>query len=252
MKIKFSPATQADLIIAELPFDETFNQITDEDFYTDIRIARKTYRVNMGSSRLKQIKKSPICACCGVKATDCSLDLDAQQTKDTGKAKYHVNFYARTGEHEKDQQHMIIFTKDHVIARSKGGSEEEGNYQTLCFNCNTLKDSSDMDLEHMRKAMFPAYRAYQSSKALNLARERLAQHYNLVEKNLGLVRNLTQALTIVTDHRAEALKDKRDQAVEDAKKLQAFIHEFEREAQVTGTVPELDNARGITEILSSL
>jgi len=240
MTFIFSPATQADLVIAELPFEDTLSQITNEDNYVDIDIAGKAYPVNMGASRLRIIKKSPVCACCGIRATECSLDLDAQSTKEAGELRYHVNFYAATGVKDHDHQHMILFTRDHIVPKFKGGDESEENSQTLCFNCNCLKDSTEMDLEHMRKALFPAYRAYQSSKALNLAKDRLHMHYVRLEKANRAVENITQALTIVTDHRAEGLKDKRDKSAETATKLLSYIEQVERQSQLNGVVPKVE------------
>lgn len=173
MDFVFSPTTQADLVIAELPFEDTISKIADEDTPLDIRIAGKSYRVNIGASRLRIFKKNPVCCCCGIRATEATLDLDAQQTKDAGENRYHVNLYARTGDRLTGKTHLVLFTKDHIIARSRGGADDNDNAQTLCFNCNTLKDNTQLDLEHMRLALFPAYRAYQSSKALTLAKERL-------------------------------------------------------------------------------
>lgn len=97
-----------------------------------------------------------------------------------------------------------------------------------------------MDLEHMRKALFPAYRAYQSSKALNLAKDRLHMHYVRLEKANRAVENITHALTIVTDHRAEGLKDKRDKSAETAANLLSYIKQVELQSQLTGVVPKVE------------
>lgn len=239
MTFIFSPATQSDLVIAELPFEDTLAQITNEDNYVDIVIVGKTYPVNMGVSRLRIIKKSPVCACCGIRATACSLDLDVQSTKEAGELRYHINFYAATGVKDHNHQHMILFTRDHIVPKFKGGDETEENSQTLCFNCNCLKDSTEMDLAHMRKALFPAYRAYRSSKTLNLAKDRLHMHYIRLEKAKRAVENITQAIAIVTDHRAEGLKDKRKKAENTAANLLFYIRQVELQSQLTGVVPKV-------------
>jgi len=240
MTLIFSPATQSDLVIGELPFEDILAQIANEDTLVDIDIAGKAYPVNIGVSRLRIIKKSPVCACCGIHATNCSLDLDAQSTKEAGELRYHINFYATTGVKGQEHQHMILFTRDHILPKFKGGDDSEENSQTLCFNCNCLKDSTEMDLVHMRKALFPAYRAYQSSKALNLAKERLHMHYVRLEKAKRAVENITQALTIVTDHRAEGLKDKREKAEKTAADLLSYVRQVELQSQLTGVVPKVE------------
>ena len=240
MKINYAPIAQADLVLAELSFEATMRQIADQDHYADIRVDGKAYRVNMGASRLQVLKKNPLCACCGIRATDASLDLDAKRTKETGNFHYHVNLYARSGEHGKDHQHMILLTKDHVVPRSKGGKEEESNFQTLCANCNFLKDNADLDLEHMRKILFPAYRAYLSSKAIYLAKQELLSYYNLLDKNRRAINNISQALLIVHESKAENLRDRLHDAIKTVEKTQNFIAEFEKQAQITGTVPVLD------------
>lgn len=239
MTLIFSPATQGDLVIGYLPLADTLAQVADEDDYIDIPLDGKDYRVNIGASRLRVFKKNPICACCGIRATECSLDLDFQATKEAGDARYHINLYAATGVKGQDHQHMILFARDHIIPKSKGGDETEENSQTLCFNCNCLKDSAELDLEHMRKALFPAYRAYQSSKALRLAKERLHLHYVRLEKLQRAIDNIKQALIVVTDHRAEGLKDKLNNSEQEFNDLLLYIKDVELRSQLTGTVPNL-------------
>jgi len=140
---------------------------------------------------------------------------------------------------------MILFTRDHIVPKFKGGDETEENSQTLCFNCNTLKDSTELDLEHMRRALFPAYRAYQSSKALNLAKDRLHLPYVRLEKARRAVENITQALAIVTDHRAEGMKDRRDKSAERVDELLSYITDVELQSQLTGVVPEKAQLTGV-------
>lgn len=238
MPFVFSPITQTDLVIAELPWEDTLEAIGDKDHYVDYQIAGKTYRVNIGAERLRIIKKSPVCACCGVRATDVSIDLDAQQTKEKGEPRYHVNFYARTGDHQSDKIHLVLMTRDHVKPRSKGGEENEANSQTLCFNCNALKDAADLDLEHMRKALFPAYRAYRSTIALNKTKELLQPYRHRIEGNRRGIININKGLEVVHDERRKDMEDKLARYQHELELLTKACDRIELEAQITGIVPE--------------
>lgn len=40
-----------------------------------------------------------------------------------------------------DENKKILFTKDHIYPKSKGGMSQIFNYQTLCINCNKKKGS---------------------------------------------------------------------------------------------------------------
>lgn len=78
------------------------------------------------------------CPCCGLKATHFALEK-------SGKAKrYHLNLY---GSFEGKE---ILFTKDHIVPKSKGGKDELSNYQTMCLKCNGMKGAS-VDMSPLEK-----------------------------------------------------------------------------------------------------
>jgi 5-methylcytosine-specific restriction endonuclease McrA len=52
--------------------------------------------------------------------------------------KYHLNLYALDG-----NGNEVLMTKDHIIPRSKGGSNHHENLQTMCSRCNGLKDDKE-------------------------------------------------------------------------------------------------------------
>jgi hypothetical protein len=49
---------------------------------------------------------------------------------------FHLNLYA-IDENEKE----ILMTKDHIIPKSKGGTNDISNYQTMCKKCNEAKEN---------------------------------------------------------------------------------------------------------------
>ncbi len=51
-----------------------------------------------------------------------------------GDIKWHFNLY---GINENNEE--ILFTKDHIIPKSKGGGEHIDNFQTMCCKCNSKK-----------------------------------------------------------------------------------------------------------------
>jgi 5-methylcytosine-specific restriction endonuclease McrA len=229
------------LQIAEFDPDKVFAMVTREpgkDNWQDFTLARITYRVNLGSDRYFVLKNSRVCACCGLRGTHMSLDKNAQQTKETGVECYHFNLYAVNTD-ERMNKHYALMVKDHIIARSNGGTEDFSNFQTLCYYCNCLKDATDMTVEQMRKAIFPAYRVYKSTMVLNKTKEALEPYRRLVLKNFNTARNIQTALEKVNDERVEAMKDKMAKAWQEAEWLQKQCDRLEIEAQVSGFVPDL-------------
>lgn len=82
-------------------------------------------QVNMGTSRYHVFKRDKLtCACCGIKATTCWLDLDKQNSTPE-KPVYHFNFYAECG--DKGKTFNILFEKNHIISLSTGGKETESD-----------------------------------------------------------------------------------------------------------------------------
>jgi len=57
----------------------------------------------------------------------------------------HFNLYAE------ENGRLVLMTKDHVLAKSKGGNDELSTYQTMCCTCNNLKCCYDLTLEDIRK-----------------------------------------------------------------------------------------------------
>jgi hypothetical protein len=92
--------------------------------------ALKTLSVSMKSQRYQLFaEKGTICVCCGLKAEYFALERHRNGNTD----KFHFNLYGRRNGEE------IMFTKDHIIPKSKGGPDTIENYQTMCQECNLRK-----------------------------------------------------------------------------------------------------------------
>ena len=128
-------------------------------------IELKGCKVKITSPRLKLFASEEdhqgiVCNDCGLKGTHFYLEksLGGQPSK-TGR--YHLNLYGIDEEGDE-----VLFTKDHIIPKSKGGPNSLKNYQTLCYPCN--HDKADDyegigDLEKSRKQWEWVYRRFMNS-----------------------------------------------------------------------------------------
>ncbi|MGV8131884.1 MAG: HNH endonuclease [Candidatus Pacearchaeota archaeon] len=85
--------------------------------------------IKLGSWRYRvYAQKGTTCVTCGLKANYFALERDNKQ-----KAMPHLNLYALVNGKE------IMMTIDHIIPKSKGGSNDMENLQPMCSNCNEKK-----------------------------------------------------------------------------------------------------------------
>jgi len=87
-------------------------------------------KVKTTSQRHAVFIKSTVCCACGIEGRFFAVERHID-TKS-----YHFNLYAYNKEGEE-----VLMTKDHIIPVSKGGKNEHSNYQTMCAECNRLKDN---------------------------------------------------------------------------------------------------------------
>lgn len=87
-----------------------------------------TYKVKMSSARYGCFRKSLSCAKCGITGSKMILELPPNQERP------HFNLYAV----DEDGQ-LILMTKDHIVPKSRGGSNSLKNLQTMCTICNGEK-----------------------------------------------------------------------------------------------------------------
>lgn len=89
-----------------------------------------TISIKMNSERLICFKQNIVCVRCRVMGILFRLQ---RHQNDQQSLSLHMNLYGlRNGR-------MILFTKDHIVPRSKGGQSSLSNYQTMCYDCNQIK-----------------------------------------------------------------------------------------------------------------
>lgn len=100
--------------------------------------------VRFQTSRLRVFKRDNcVCASCGLKA-----DRFYKERNRGTNTPYHLNLYAIVNGNER------LFTRDHIVPSSKGGSDLIENCQTMCSLCNRRKaDSLPNEIVQRRAGM---------------------------------------------------------------------------------------------------
>jgi 5-methylcytosine-specific restriction endonuclease McrA len=233
------PAEKTNSQLGEFDIQEVLAQVIGEPNEVNLQTFTamgRSYEVNLGSDRYHLFKKSLECACCGIRATRCYLEQDKQNSKEQGRDLFHLNFYAEASK-SGGKIHLILMTRDHVIPRSTGGDNDITNGQTLCYNCNDIKDAYPFTNEQIRKLMFPAYRAYASSIALNMAKELVKPLRFKIESARRGIENVTRALEVVKDDRSIAMRQRIVDWQQQIVELTERCNQIELKAQITGSCP---------------
>lgn len=119
--------------------DDVFPHITIEESKKDYVVEGHCYSVKMNSDRYHVFKANNACVCCGLKGTRMILDMNP------GDNLPHFNLYAE------EYGRLILMTKDHIVAKSKGGKDIISNFQTCCEICNSLKADWDLSQDQVRE-----------------------------------------------------------------------------------------------------
>ena len=90
------------------------------------------YSVHMDSQRYRVFAKSMVCCSCGLTGSVMRLEYSYHER---GHFRPHFNLYAIHPENGS----YVLMTKDHIIPRSKGGSDLGDNLRTMCSPCNGKK-----------------------------------------------------------------------------------------------------------------
>ena len=122
-------------VIVTLPMKETLETIIRPAFESGTEsIQFMGYKVNCNSIRLKLFSVSDCkCVACGIEATHFCLEYNEPKKKTNFPIIPHFNLYSIDG------QNKILFTKDHIKPKSKGGVDDLDNLQVMCQTCNVAK-----------------------------------------------------------------------------------------------------------------
>ena len=89
------------------------------------------YKINLKRAKIFH-KKGLVCVNCGAVGKFFALETD----KGGG---LHLDLYGYIDEEE------VLMTIDHIVPKSKGGVNDNINYQTMCKLCNEQKADDDLD-----------------------------------------------------------------------------------------------------------
>jgi hypothetical protein len=97
-----------------------------------------SWMVKMQSQRYSLFKEKGVeCVECGLKGDYFGLDLPPQcfdHNDNPIETRPHFNLYGLNCEGTE-----VLFTKDHIHPKAKGGKNNMKNYQTMCSRCNEEK-----------------------------------------------------------------------------------------------------------------
>ena len=113
--------------IGEFHVDDVFPHITRNDEKHEYIVDGESYMVRMNSDRYFVFRDNNCCVSCGIEGTKMILDLNP------GDQSPHFNLYGE------EAGRLVLMTKDHIVPKSRGGSDEIQNYATMCSICNNLK-----------------------------------------------------------------------------------------------------------------
>lgn len=99
--------------------------------------------VRLGSVRLQTFAAyGTTCVCCNKKATHFAMERHLNNEV------YHLNLYGID-----DDGSELLFTHDHILARSLGGPDHICNTQTMCTKCNSYKSIGEHKEFMLRKTI---------------------------------------------------------------------------------------------------
>jgi len=125
--------------LASFELDEVLPFATIEESKKEYFVNNQSYQVRMNSDRYFVFLNSKSCVSCGLEGSKMILDKNSTDTSP------HFNMYAE------ENGRLILMTKDHILAKSKGGKDEITNYATCCIICNNLKANYDLTYDQVNE-----------------------------------------------------------------------------------------------------
>ena len=98
----------------------------------------KIYSIKMSGNRLECLKRNQMCVWCGIKGNVWRLESSPPSKKKhaINQLHSHFNLYVYYGDN------FTLMTQDHILPKSRGGSDMIFNLQTMCSKCNGAKGNS--------------------------------------------------------------------------------------------------------------
>lgn len=134
--------SRARITLGEFAVEDVLPYITLSEEKKEYKIGKKQYLVKMNSQRYFVFAKNLSCVACGLTGTKMLLERNPNDVAP------HFNLYAE------ENNELVLMTKDHIYAKSRGGKDRYSNYQTMCSICNNIKGSSNLtlsDIHGLRK-----------------------------------------------------------------------------------------------------
>jgi len=125
----------------------------------------ESHTFNISSLRLRTFKRDAghlVCAGCGVKASFFAVESFNRNSEIKS---VHINLYGL-----KESGEEVLFTHDHILARSLGGKDSIENAQTMCGPCN------------WRKGALEAHQVNQVRYMTTLSPKAKEKHLRVMEK----------------------------------------------------------------------
>lgn len=158
--IKVSRLDNGKIVIGELPAAEILPLLLPKG-HQMVLIEGNKYRVKTGSPRYLTFNENQKCVICGVLGTRMVLE------QHTDADSPHFNLYSDDD---------ILLTKDHIVPKAAGGSEQQSNFQTMCVICNNLKASTNISIENLKKIR-KVYDESEKKKSLSVKINQLRMEY---------------------------------------------------------------------------
>lgn len=194
----------------------------------------------MDIPRYHLFHKNRTCACCGVIGNRLFLDKDLEQSKLSGEDRYHLNLYAENRSYQTGNLYFILMVAGRILPTVQGGEYVLENLQPLCFNCSSIREATGfkLTLEEIQAIMFPAFRAYRTSHALNETKKLTHAFRQSVNSDINGVQKIQEAIdkSLVVAEKQPQLKQRIVHLQARAEALQAEINRVELEAQISGTI----------------